>query len=72
METWWTPSGSPGFARFNGEFLAYGGHWVIAGWWFGTCFSIQLGMESSQLAKSIMFQRGRVKTTNEIGLIHRC
>ena len=35
----------------------------ITGWWFGTFFnfSIQLGMSSSQLTNSIIFQRGRLK-----------
>ena len=36
----------------------------IAGWWFGTFFHI-LGMSSSQLTKSIIFQRGR-STTNQM------
>ena len=34
------------------------------GWWFGTWIlwpAIQLGMSSSQLTKSIIFQRGRLK-----------
>ena len=36
----------------------------IAGWWFGTWLlwlSIQLGMSSSQLTNSIIFQRGRAQ-----------
>jgi hypothetical protein len=33
-------------------------------WWFGTFFSIQLGMSSSQLTNSIIFQKGRY-TTNQ-------
>jgi hypothetical protein len=37
------------------------------GWWFGTClsiFPIKLGMSSSQLTNSIIFQRGG-STTNQ-------
>ena len=37
-------------------------HQTYSGWWFGTLFfwfSIQLGMSSSQLTNSIIFQRGR-------------
>ena len=40
-------------------------------WWFGTWLlwlSIQLGMSSSQLTKSIIFQRGRY-TTNQMWMI---
>ena len=38
----------------------------LSGWWFGTCFSPHiLGMSSSQLTNSIIFQRGRY-TTNQI------
>jgi Na+/proline symporter len=35
---------------------------VLTGWWFGTCFifPIILGMSSSQLTNSIIFQRGRL------------
>ena len=45
---------------------------MSTGWWFGTFglhldyFSIQLGISSSQLTKSIMFQRCR-STTNHLG-----
>ena len=39
----------------------------ISDWWFGTWlyFSIQLGMSSSQLTNSIIFQVG-IPTTNQI------
>ena len=41
----------------------------MSGWWFGTMefydFPIILGMSSSQLTNSIMFQRGR-STTNQL------
>ena len=46
----------------------------MAGWWFGTWmdyFSIQLGISSSQLTNSIIFQRGGEKTTNQITAIFR-
>ena len=36
---------------------------ILSDWWFGTCFHI-LGMSSSQLTNSIIFQRGR-STTNQ-------
>ena len=45
-----------------------------SGWWFGTWIwwlSIQLGMSSSQLTNSIIFQRGRY-TTNQILCICIC
>ena len=45
----------------------------VSGWWFGSMefsdFPIILGMSSSQLTKSIIFQRGRVETTNQIKII---
>ena len=43
----------------------------MTGWWFGTfgLFSIQLGMSSSQLTNSIIFQRGG-STTNQMIIIH--
>ena len=38
---------------------------IISGWWFGTCLFFHiLGISSSQLTKSIVFQRGR-STTNQ-------
>ena len=44
---------------------------LYTGWWFGTWLlwlSIQLGMSSSQLTNSIIFQRGRY-TTNQMWMI---
>ena len=42
-----------------------GNIWTYAGWWFVTCFIFHiLGISSSQLTNSIIFQRGR-PTTNQ-------
>ena len=41
----------------------------MTGWWFGTWIlwlSIQLGMSSSQLTNSIIFQRGRYTTSQTV------
>ena len=49
---------------------------IMAGWWFGTWIlwiSIQLGMSSSQLMNSMIFQRGRAQPpTRYIGLSSLC
>ena len=43
---------------------------LITGWWFGTfgLFFRILGISSSQLTNSMIFQRGRVETTNQMPL----
>jgi hypothetical protein len=46
--------------------IGYTHYWLVV--WNMTFFSIQLGMSSSQLTKSHIFQRGRY-TTNQITLI---
>ena len=45
---------------------------IYAGWWFGTCliFSIQLGMSSSQLTFTHIFQRGGSTTNQYIHCTH--
>ena len=45
----------------------------FAGWWFGTwiLFFHMLGMSSSQLTNSMIFQRGR-STTNQITMLSQC
>ena len=44
---------------------------IMSGWWFGTMefydFPIQLGMSSSQLTSSIIFQRGRAQPPTRDG-----
>ena len=44
---------------------------IMSGWWFGTMefydFPIQLGMSSSQLTNSIIFQRGRAQPPTRDG-----
>ena len=42
---------------------------LYTGWWFGTCsiFPYDLGMSSSQLTKSNLFQRGRAQPPGALG-----
>ena len=43
----------------------------VSDWWFGTCFLVHiLGMSSSQLTKSNLFQRGRPTTNQYCTLSH--
>ena len=58
-----------GWSMFHilGISVPLGNQTISTGWWLGTFFycSIQLGMSSCQLTNSIIFQRGRVETTNQ-------